>query len=249
MLALWGRRFAVFVLLTVAVGNAMVAGERSLRVAVLDNSPPMAFRDAAGELTGFSVGIIRAVCEEMRVQCAYQVTTIDNVLDELAAGDYDVAAVSLLDTPERRARVIFAKPYFRSISLWFARPGVAPGQAGVRVAVLHGSAQERFARARGWPTVGVRTNGELAEPLAAGLAQAAIIPMATSLGLMKRPEFRQLGLYGTVMNEAELGGDASFGISPRRPELKEQIDAALDRIRRNGTYDRINSQFLPFRVN
>jgi ABC-type amino acid transport substrate-binding protein len=73
--------------------------------------------------------------------------------------------------------------------------------------------------------------------------------MATSLGLMKRPEFRQLGLVGTVMSEPELGGDASFGISPRRPELKEQIDAALDRIRRNGTYDRINSQFLPFRVN
>jgi ABC-type amino acid transport substrate-binding protein len=31
--------------------------------------------------------------------------------------------------------------------------------------------------------------------------------------------------------------------------LKEQIDAALDRIKRNGTYDRINSRFLPFRVN
>lgn len=48
------------------------------------------------------------------------------------------------------------------------------------------------------------------------------------------------------MNEPELGGDASFGITSRRPALKEQIDAALDRIKRNGTYDRINSRFLPF---
>lgn len=46
----------------------------------------------------------------------------------------------------------------------------------------------------------------------------------------------------------ELSG-FSLGIAPRRPELKEQIDAALERIKRNGTYDRINSQFLPFRVN
>ncbi len=223
------------------------AGDKAVRVAMLENSPPMAYRDSKGELTGFSVMIMHALCEEMR--CAYQVTTLDRVLDEVAAGEVDIGAASLLETPERRARVIFAKPYFRSISLWFAKNGVLPGQAGVRVAVVRGSAQERFVRGKGWEMVPVKTNGDLAEPLAAGIAQAAIIPMSTGLGLMNRPDFRQLGLSSTVMNEAELGGDVSFIISPRSPELKEQMDAALDRIKRNGTYDRINSQFLPFRVN
>ena len=229
--------------------HAQARDEKSLRIAVIENSPPMAFRDANGELTGFSVAIMRALCQEMEVVCSYQVTTLDQVIDDVASGAVDVAAVSLLDTPERRARVIFSKPYFRSITLWFALPGIKPGQAGVRVAVVRGSAQERFARTKGWQTVGVRTNGELAEPLTAGVAQAAIIPMNTGLNLMKMPAFQQLGLVSTVMTEPELGGDASFGISPRRPALKEQIDAALDRIKRNGTYNRINSQFLPFRVN
>lgn len=231
------------------LSTVQAAGEKTIRVAVLENSPPMAFRDASGALTGFSVEIIRALCEEMRATCAYQVTTLDSVLDDIAAGEVDIAAVSLLDTPERRARVIFAKPYFRSLSLWFAKPDVQPGQAKLRVAVVRGSAQERFALGKGWDIVGVRTNGELVEPLKAGLAQAAIIPMSTGLSLMKKPEFQKLELSSSVMNEAELGGDASFGISPRRPELKEQVDSALERIKRNGTYDRINSQFLPFRVN
>ncbi|HJV92027.1 MAG TPA: transporter substrate-binding domain-containing protein, partial [Azonexus sp.] len=225
------------------------ANDKVLRVAVLDNAPPMAYRDANGKLTGFSVEIMRALCDEMRVTCAFQTTTLGNLVDELAAGDIDIAAVSLLDTPERRARILFAKPYFRSLSLWFARPDIVPGQTGVRIAVLRGSAQERFVRKWGWEHVGVRTNGELIEPLKAGLAQAAIIPMSTGLGLMQRPDFRELGLVSTVMNEPELGGDAAFGISPRRPELKAQIDAALDRIKRNGTYDHVNSKFLPFRVN
>lgn len=242
------RLFTLFALLSGLAGGTWGA-EKSLRVGVLDSSPGMAFRDANGELTGFSIGIIRALCEEMRVQCSLQVTTIDTVIEDTAAGEFDIAAVSLLETPERRARVIFAKPYFRSISLWFARPGVQPGAPGIRVAVVRASAQDRFARAKAWETVGVRTNSELDEPLQAGLAQAAIIPMATALGMMKKEEFRRLGLVGTVMNEPELGGDASFAISPRRPELKEQMDAALERIRRNGTYDRINSLFLPFRVN
>lgn len=240
------------VALILLAGVAIVchaAGDKAIRVALLENSPPMAYRNSNGELTGFTVTMMRALCEEMRLTCAYQVTTLERVLDEVAAGEVDIGAVSLLETPERRARVIFAKPYFRSISLWFAKNGVLPGQAGLRVAVVRGSAQERFARGKGWEMVPVKTNGDLAEPLAAGIAQAAIIPMSTGLGLMNRPDFRQLGLSSTVMNEAELGGDVSFIISPRSPELKEQMDAALDRIKRNGTYDRINSQFLPFRVN
>lgn len=239
-------------LMCVLAGSAawcVRADEKPVRVAVLENSPPMSYRAANGELTGFSVAIIRALCEEMKANCQFSVSTLDRVVDEVAAGDIDIAAVSLLDTPERRAKVLFAKPYFRSISLWFAKPDIKPGQPGIRVAVVHSSAQERFVRAKGWETVTVRTNGELAEPLTAGIAQAAIIPMSTGLGLMKRPEFQRLGLVSTVMNEPELGGDASFGISKRRPDLKEQVDAALDRIKRNGIYDRINSQFLPFRIN
>lgn len=242
------RLLALFVIGSLVAATA-AATDQALRVAVLENAPPMAFRDGNGKLTGFSVEIMRALCDEMRVSCAYQATTLDSVIDELAAGDIDIAAVSLLETPERRARILFAKPYFRSISLWFARPNVIPGQAGVRVAVLRGSAQERFVRQRGWELVGVRTNGELIEPLKAGIAQAAVIPMSTGLGLMQRPDFRELGLVSSVMNEAELGGEAAFGISPRRPALKEQIDGALERIKRNGTYDRINSQFMPFRIN
>lgn len=230
-------------------GLGLASAADALRVGVLENAPPMAYRNGDGELTGFTVEIMRAVCEEIRVSCRFEVTTIDRVPDDLQAGFYDVAAASLLETPERRARMLFAKPYFRSISLWFAKPGIPPGQPGIRVAVVHGSAQERFARGKGWDIVPVRTNGEMTEPFSAGLAQAAIIPMATGLNLMKKPEFRKLGLASSVMAEPELSGDAAFGISLRRPELKEPIDAALDRIKRNGTYDRINSQFLPFRVN
>lgn len=221
----------------------------ALRVAVLENSPPMSYRDANGKLTGFSHAVVSAVCEELKTRCAFQVVSLERVVDDLAMGEYDIAAVSLLNTPERRKKILFAKPYFRSISLWFALPGVAPGHAGIRVAVVKGSAQERYAVQKNWLTVGVPTNGQLAEPLSAGVAQAAIVPMNTALYLQKDKTFQHLGLVSFVMNEPELAGDASFGINPRRPDLKEAVDEALERIKRNGVYDRINTQFLPFRVN
>ena len=43
----------------------------------------MAFRDAAGRLTGFSVEVARAVCAEMKVQCEFQVMVLDRVVDAL----------------------------------------------------------------------------------------------------------------------------------------------------------------------
>lgn len=221
----------------------------TLRVAVLDNAPPMSYRDSQGRQTGFSHAIADAICEEMRVRCQFQVTTLNQVVDGLVNNRFDVAAVSLLNTPERRSKILFAEPYFRSFSLWFAQPGVLPDQAHVSVAVVDGSAQSRYAQRQPWRVVPVATNGQLGTALKSGEAQAALIPMSTAMGLMAHSDFQQLKLVPTVMKEPELGGDASFGINPRRPDLKNRVDEALARIKENGRYDRINSQFLSFRVN
>jgi ABC-type amino acid transport substrate-binding protein len=221
----------------------------TLRVAVLENSPPMSYRDASGKLTGFSAEIIRAVCEEMNARCEFQVSTLDRVIESLVQDEIDIAAVSLLDTPERRSKILFAKPYFRSISLWFASPGILPGHPNIRVAAVKGSAQERYAVQQNWLIVGVPTNGQLLEPLLAGVAQAAIMPMSTAFNLQKDKSFQQLKLESTVLQVPELSGYASFGVNPRKLELKQSIDNALERIKRNGVYDRINTQFLPFRIN
>lgn len=221
----------------------------ALRVAVLENAPPMSYRDDSGKLTGFSHAVISALCHEIRIRCDFHPTTLDWVVDAVSQGEYDVAAVSLLETPERKKKILFTKPYFRSLSLWFAQPGVTPGDQGIRVAVVKGSAQERYALQQKWETIAVLTNGQLGEPLKAGLAQAAIIPMSTSLNLQKEKSFQRLGLVSVVLNVPELAGYASFGVNPRRPDIKEALDEALERIKRNGVYDRINTQFLPFRVN
>lgn len=238
----------LFAAACLAASTVVHAVTGTLQVAVLENAPPMSFHDADGRLTGFSVEVARALCAEMQVQCGFQVMVLDRVVDALVGGEIDIAAVSLLDTPERRRRILLANPHLRSVTLWFARPGVEPGQRGLRVAVIKGSAQEAYARKQGWNTVGVPTSGGLGAPLLVGIAQAAIVPMNTSLHLQGDKDFRQLGLAATVMAVPELVGNSSFGINPKRPELKAAVDEAFERIMRNGVYDRIDTQFLPFRV-
>lgn len=222
--------------------------EETLRVAVLENSAPMSYRDAKGELTGFSLGIIRAVCEELKANCQFKTITLDRVVDGLVAGDFEFSSASLLDTPERRARILLSRPFFRSRSLWLAAPGVRQSTPGLRVAVVLGSAQEAYVRTRGWTVVPIKGNDQVGLALQGAQADAGIIPMPTAIALMQQPAFQKIGLVAQVLDEPSLGGDVCFGISPRRADLKERIDAALERIKRDGRYDKLNSLFLPFRV-
>lgn len=208
----------------------------------------MSFRDAGGQLTGFSVDVGRALCAEMRVVCEFQPMRFAAIPEALKSGQVDFAAVSFLDTPERRTQMVLAKPYFRSVTLWLSAPGLQPGQTGTRVLVVKGSAQERFANRQGWTVVTVASHAELVPSLAAGRVDAAMIPMMTATHVLASPTVQALGWVQKVMSEPELGGSASFGISPARAELKPMMDAALDRLMRNGEYDRINSQYLPLRI-
>lgn len=244
------RRFLVMLFLAVCwLPASHAAGERVLRVAVLDNSPPMAFRDESGKLTGFSIEVIKALCTEISARCVFQVISLDQAVNALASGQADIAGMSLLSTPERRRKILFTQSYFRSVSLWFAKPGLAPGDADARVSVVKGSVQESFAVGRGWQVVPVPSNTELLAPLVAGQANAALVPMSSGLNIVQQPEMAKLKLSSVVMSDPVLGGDVSFGVAPNKPELKAEIDKALVRIKRNGVYDRLNSRFFPIRVN
>ena len=229
---------------------ACVAGaaDKPLRVAVLDSSAPMSYRDAKGELTGFSIGVIRAICEDMRANCHFQTTTLNKIMDGLIQGEFDIAAAGLLDTPERRSKILMSKPVFRSRSIWLSKNGARAGTPGLRVAVVLGSAQESFVRANGWRVEPLQSNDQSGQILLSNQADAALIPMPTALALMQQPEFRKLGLTTQVMDAPGLGGDVGFGIAPKRTDLKVKVDLAIERIKRNGQYDKINSEFLPFRV-
>lgn len=222
------------------------AAEMVLRVAVIHHSPPMSYVDEAGTLTGFNVEVMHALCDEMRARCEPIPLTLERVIDAVAAGEVDFAAVSFLATPERRARVLMTKPYYRSISVWFARPGVAPG-AGTG-AVVKGGAQARYAQAQSWPIAPFDTYRDIIVALQRGTVDAALLPMPNAVALQHDPGMRSLGLASTLLLDPQLAGDVCFSVSPRAPELLARLNDAIDRIKRDGRFDRINTRFIPFRL-
>lgn len=229
-----------------------MAGARSpeapLRVAVLDDAPPLGYRDDSGKLTGFSVALMQALCTEIAMRCEFEAVRLEHLVDDLAAGHFDVAAVGLLTTEARRKKIIFTRPVYRSLTLLFVRPGGQPGKPGSRVSTFKGSAQERYIQEQGWELIGAQTDEEMVEQLRVGVAQACVVPLMSGLALQNNPQFLRLGMKSEVLQAAELDNKASFAVAPQRAELKPVLDRALDKVKRNGIFDRINSLYLPLRI-
>lgn len=238
----------VALILMAAFAASVFADSKLYRVAVVAQSPPLSYADATGQLTGFNVEIARGLCEVMSAQCTLLPMTIEQIVDALASDAADFAVVGLIATPERRKRILFSKPYFHSTSIFLARPGVVVGDPISTVAVVRGSSQEKFAEGRGWKLLAVATQSEVGPKLRDRKADAALLPMLYTLSLMQDPELQAVSLRPMVIEDPLLSGPLQMGVNPRLDQLVPILDRAIDQIKRDGRYDRINSRFLPFRL-
>jgi polar amino acid transport system substrate-binding protein len=135
---------------SIAVERPDLTGFRAVRFLVDDEFPPLAFADADGNPTGFSVELARAVCEKLALTCTVQVRRFNGLLDALAAKDGDVVAAAFPITASLRQRFAISAPYFRIPARFVAQKDknqpepTARNLAGKKVAVVGGTAHEAF---------------------------------------------------------------------------------------------------------
>jgi ABC-type amino acid transport substrate-binding protein len=232
------------------LASTALADAKIYRVGLVAQSPPLSFVDETGKLTGFNVEIAAELCATLKIRCVQQSVVLEKIIDLAAADQIDFAVVGFVDTPERRARVLFTKTYFQSMTVWLAQPSVPAGKAGSRVVVVKGSAQAKHAHSMGWNIVEVATSNEIAAVLASGAADAAVLPMLNALSVSQDKALYARGLpagiKSTVIEGPEVTGTLHMVVSPRQRELLESLNAAIDQIKRDGRFDRINRKFVPF---
>jgi polar amino acid transport system substrate-binding protein len=84
--------------------------EQALIVAVKE-APPFAYRDANNEWTGQSIELWRAVADDLGLRYELHETTLDDMIDGVAEGRYQVAVAALTVTSERERVVDFTHPF------------------------------------------------------------------------------------------------------------------------------------------
>jgi ABC-type amino acid transport substrate-binding protein len=163
----------------------------------------------------------------------------------------DAIIASMSDTPERRARIDFTKPYYRS-PVRFVGPatGVAgsdwPG--GHPIGVQLGTVNQTYMDVH-FPGTPLRLYGNqehLLLDLYAGRVDAVLGEAAQlDTGFLRTPAGEGFAFLGSPMFDPAIqGAGAAIGVRKDDAALRDRLDAGLDAIRASGAYREISLRYF-----
>ena len=134
---------AVFAL---AAGPVLAAdlGGAVLKVGSDTTSPPMEYVDeASGQIVGFDVDVVAAVCAKINCKAEFVTTGWDGIFAALDQGQFDLVASGVSITDERKAAMDFSDPYIINSQAILIRVE----DQGLAVADFEGGAKKLAAQA------------------------------------------------------------------------------------------------------
>jgi polar amino acid transport system substrate-binding protein len=229
---------------------AAVKDRGVVRAGIRFDNPPHSFIDDNGDWVGFDVDIAKAVAKQLGVRL--ERVRVDELtrISFLQNGKIDMAVASMSHTHEREAEVDFSQTYFWSKQTFLVKKG--------EFASLEDLVGETVGMDRGSSAIGnwqdwLKANGhddapeivEFDEKQAAveAVRQGAIAGWAEDYEILASFAKRDPSLV--VLGEESIGLKLDgIGVRENDSEMRDAINAALQRIWSSGEYERIYDRWF-----
>lgn len=218
-------------------GSAFAA--EKLVVATDTNFPPFEFKDPqTGQHTGFDVELWDAIAKELKLDYDLQPMDFNGIIPGLQSGQVDVGIAGMTIKPERAEVVDFADGYYNAGLLILVKAdedsiNSVEDLKGKVVSTKLGTTSEDFVKknAHAKDVKLFPNNDSMLMELLAGGADAVVFDSPVIADFMNK---RGKGLVKVV---GPLYQGQSYGIAfPKGSELVVKVNAALAKLRENGTY-------------
>ena len=246
---------AAFILsLGVLTGNGLAADP--LRVVVSGPYPPFAEIDEDGTVSGFDVDIAEALCKELGRECRIENIEFDDIIPALVEGRIDFAVAGMGVNEERKKVVDFTDRYYRSVSILVERKGAFAESTledlkGMRIAAQTASLQADYLIKTYGDSITLVTDtsydalfdllkqGEVDLVLSDGLPGYAYLTSEQGEGLEN---------IGAPLDPGDEINWGRITLPQNQEDLREAINQAIQTLRRNGEYDKINRKYFDFTI-
>lgn len=226
---------------------------REIRIGTEGAYHPFNYIDEKGELRGFDIDIVKALCDEAKFRCTFVAQDWDGLIPGLLTHKYDAIAASMSITDERRKTVSFSNRYYRTPIRFVTRrdsPLVisAEGLAGKTIGVQRATTSANYLRDTFGKAVSVRyydTQENAYLDLTAGRIDAVLADAIQLWKWLQGADGQNYDFRGETIYV-----DDGIGIAVRKgdQELAGVFNTALEAIRTNGTYDEISRRYFPFSI-
>ncbi|MEP4545676.1 MAG: transporter substrate-binding domain-containing protein [Saccharospirillum sp.] len=222
----------------------------TIRVGVDAPYPPFEYRAPDGELTGFEIELGNEVCQIVSGNdCEWVVQAWDGIIPGLLARKYDMIFSSMSINEERQKRVLFSDPYYTTPSAFFAPDGNGfnpDSSDGKRVGVQRATIQDTYVTEflTGAEVVRYTTADDMIVDLQGGRLDAMFIDAPVGIEMLEgNDEVSQVGEF--IKEPTRIFGEGvGAAFRKRDTALEEQVSAALEQLKNDGTYDTIMQKYF-----
>ncbi|MFL1405723.1 transporter substrate-binding domain-containing protein [Marinobacter sp. M1N3S26] len=238
--------------LAMMAGTTLAQDGETIRIAFDVPYEPFEYRDDDGNLTGFEVELAEAMCEEMNANCEFVIQAWDGMIPGLLARKFDAIMSSMSITPERAERVLFSEPYYNTPGGWFAREDFntdvtdESAMEGKTVGVQRGTTMDTYVTENLGGVVTIKrytTADDMVLDLEGQRLDVVFVdyPVGEQTVLSK-DGFKEVG------EPVKLGEGVGVAMRKRDRELAEKINAALETLKNDGTYDAIMEKYFNYDI-
>lgn len=250
---------------SVASMGAFAKDWKEIRIGVEGAYPPFSETKPDGSIVGFDIDIAMALCEEMKAKCTLVKQDWDGMIPSLQAKKFDAIIASMSINEERKQKVDFSKKYYNTPQRMVVKnnskikDAKAEHLKDVKIGVQRGTIADQFV-SKFWEPKGARVvryakQDEVYMDLKAGRVDAAFQDsVEASEGFLKKPEGKDFKFVGEAMfgktpeEKAILGEGAGVAVRKEDKDLRDAFNKAIDAIRKNGKYQKINNKYFKFDV-
>ena len=254
------RRAAVAAVAGIALfaGALQAKDWTKIRIGVEGAYPPFSSIAPDGQIVGFDIDIAMALCAEMKAECTLVAQDWDGIIPALLAKKYDMIVASMSITEERKQKVDFTKKYYQTPARFVAKNGTfteisKETLAGKKVGVQRATTHDSFLTDNFGDSVEIvryATQDEANLDLVAGRVDLLLADSVTlSEGLLKTEQGKDFGFVGPAYSDEKwFGLGAGIAVRKSDTDLRDKLNAAIDAIRANGTWDKIAAKYFDFDV-
>lgn len=216
--------------------------------------PPFNNINEDGELVGFDIEIGNALCDAMGVTCEWVTSDWDGIIPALLAKKFDTITASMSITEERKEKIAFTDKYYTSPVRFIRRKGTdatPEDVSGAVVGVQSATVSENLVRGR-FPDADIKTYAEQEQAnldLTSGRVDLVAADAFVLMDFVDSEAGNDVEFVGPSYTDEEyLGEGIGIGVRKEDEELRKMLNDAIEQIREDGTYQKINAKYFDFDV-
>lgn len=226
------------------------AQEKEITVAVDAGFPPFTWTQSNGDIVGFDIDIINALCDDMKITCKIIPYNWLDLLDDLYLNKYDAVISALYITEERSRKVNFTSPYLELENTFLfniqSKPKVGNWLEKTKVGVITNSPNEKYLQGVFKDTFIVVKYASMSEAYSDLLTNDINGVFSDALPLKVIAKYSDYFMLSRLFinNQTWFGTGYGIAINKSNLDLLSRFNSSLKKLKLTRKYGEIKNKFL-----